>query len=96
VSVSVQENGVAVRIRLKRVGRRHRPFYRVAAVDGRRPRDSKVIEELGHYDPCNKDPEEQVSLKRDRIDYWLSVGAQATDTVRSLLKRQPDDSPSDS
>jgi small subunit ribosomal protein S16 len=87
---------VAVRIRLKRTGRRHRPAYRVTAVDSRRPRDSRVIEELGVYDPCNKDEEKQVSLKRERIEYWLSVGAQPSDTVRGLLKRQGSGATSDS
>ncbi len=81
------ETLVAVRIRLKKTGRRHRPSYRVTAVDSRRARDSKVIEELGLYDPCNKDKDKQVSLKRERIEYWLSVGAQPSDTVRGLLKK---------
>ena len=79
---------MAVRIRLKRVGRRHRPSYRLAAVDGRRPRDSKVIEELGHYDPLNSQEDRQVTIKRERIEYWLSVGAKPSDTVRQLLKKQ--------
>lgn len=78
---------MAVRIRLKRVGRRHHPVYRLAAVDGRRPRDSKVIEELGSYDPVNADPDRQVALQRERIEYWLSVGAQPSDTVRRLLEK---------
>lgn len=79
---------VAVRIRLKRVGRRHRPVYRVTAVDGRRPRDGKVLEELGSYDPANAVPERQAVLRRERIEYWLSVGAQPSDTVRRLLTKQ--------
>ena len=79
---------MAVRIRLKRVGRRHRPSYRVAAVNSRRARDSKVIEELGSYDPICADPDRQVTLNRDRIEYWLSVGAQPSDTVRRLLEKQ--------
>ncbi|MCH7808475.1 MAG: 30S ribosomal protein S16 [Planctomycetes bacterium] len=76
-----------VRIRLKRVGRRHRPAYRLAAVDSRRPRDSRVIEELGSYDPINAVEEKQVVLKRERIEYWLSVGAQPSDTVRQILQK---------
>lgn len=76
---------MAVRIRLKRVGRRHRPSYRIAAIDRRRPRDSRVIEELGIYDPVADGGAAHVVLKRDRIDYWLSVGAQPSDTVRRLL-----------
>ena len=78
---------MAVRIRLKRVGRRHRPCYRVAAVDKRRARDSKVIEELGSYDPVRKEEDQQVVLNRERIEYWLSVGAQPSDTVRHLLEK---------
>lgn len=78
---------MAVRIRLKRIGRRHRPVYRLAAVDRRRPRDSKVIEELGAYDPMNASEERQVTLKRERIEYWLSVGAQPSETVHRLLQK---------
>ncbi len=76
-----------VRLRLKRGGRRHRPAYRLAAVDRRSSRDGRVIEELGAYDPLEKDQEKQVTLKRERIEYWLSVGAQPSDTVRNMLKR---------
>ncbi len=79
---------MAVRIRLKRVGRRHRPSYRLAAMDGRQARDSKVIEELGSFDPMSPDSGTQVTLKRERIAYWISVGAQPTDTVRGILKKQ--------
>jgi len=79
---------MAVRIRLKRVGRRHRPAYRVTVVDGRRARDSKVIEELGSYDPLKPQEDQQVVLKKERIEYWLGVGAQPSDTVRALLKKQ--------
>ncbi len=78
---------MAVRLRLKRMGRRHRSFYRVAAIDSREPRDGRVIEELGWYDPEAKDADKQVSLKRERIEHWLSVGAQPSDTVGKLLKR---------
>ncbi len=78
---------MAVRIRLKRTGRRHRPFYRVVAVDKAKPRDGKVIEELGFYDPINKDAEKQVSLKQERIEYWLSVGATPSETVHGILRR---------
>jgi len=77
---------VGVKIRLKRFGRRHRSFYRVNAVDSRAPRDGRVIEELGWFDPIAKDPDKQVSLKRDRIEYWLGQGAQPSDTVAELLK----------
>ena len=78
---------MAVRLRLKRFGRRNRPFYRVTAVDGRKARDGRVIEELGFYDPANKDVAQQVRLDSERIRYWLSVGAQPSDTVRGLIRR---------
>jgi len=77
-----------VRIRLKRIGRRHRPAYRVAAVDVRRARDSRVLEELGNYDPINTHEDRQVVLNRERIEYWLGVGAQPSDTVRRILQKQ--------
>ncbi len=79
---------MSVRIKLKRYGRRHQSHYRLTAVDRRRARDTKVIEELGSYDPLNRDSEKQLTLKRERIEYWLSVGAQPTETVRRLLERQ--------
>lgn len=77
-----------VKLRLKRVGRRHRPSYRLAAVDSRRARDSKVIEELGQYDPVNENTELQVNFEKERIQYWLGVGAQPSDTVRRILIHQ--------
>ena len=79
---------MSVRLKLKRYGRRHQPHYRLTAVDRRRTRDTKVIEELGLYDPLNQNAELQVALKRERIEYWLSVGAQPTETVRRLLEKQ--------
>ena len=78
---------MSVRIRLKRVGRRHRPSFRLAAVDSRRSRDGKVIEELGSYNPVDPREDRQVALKRERIEYWLSVGALPSDTVRRLLDK---------
>jgi small subunit ribosomal protein S16 len=78
---------VAVRIRLKRMGRKARPFYRLCATDVRAPRDGKVIEELGHYDPMVADTDARAILKADRIDYWLSVGAQPSDAAKTLIKK---------
>jgi small subunit ribosomal protein S16 len=78
---------MAVRLRLKRFGRRNHPTYRLAAIERRNARDGKVLEELGHYDPRNKDASRQVDLKKERIEYWLSVGATPSDTVRELLKK---------
>jgi small subunit ribosomal protein S16 len=73
-------------LRLKRMGRSHRAFFRLNAMDQRSPRDGRVIEELGWYDPIAAE-DKQLNLKTDRIDYWLSVGAQPSETVRSLLRR---------
>ena len=78
---------MAVRIRMKRMGRRHRPFYRIAVMDARSQRDGKSIEDLGYYDPMVKDKSDRVHLKMDRVDYWLSVGAQPTDKVAVLIKK---------
>ena len=76
-----------VRLRLKRMGRRHRPFYRLNAIEKRAPRDGRVIEPLGWFDPMVQDPEKAVSLKPERIKYWLSQGAQPSDAVMDLLIR---------
>lgn len=76
-----------VRLRLKRFGRTHKPFYRLNAIDQRSPRDGKPIEQLGFFDPCEKDESKQVSLKEDRIRYWLGVGASPSQTVADLLSK---------
>jgi small subunit ribosomal protein S16 len=78
---------VAVRIRLKRMGRTHRPFYRVCAMDIRSPRDGKAIEELGYYDPMVRETDARAILNGERIDYWLGVGAQPSDKVKVLIKK---------
>jgi len=69
------------------MGRRHRPFFRINAIDGRAPRDGKVLEKLGHYDPLVKDADKQIVLKRERIEYWLEKGAVPSDTVSQILIR---------
>jgi len=76
-----------VRIRMKRMGRRHTATYRVTAVDGRASRDGRVIEELGYYDPENRNEALRFHVDAERVAYWLSKGAQPSDTVRTLLKR---------
>jgi small subunit ribosomal protein S16 len=78
---------VAVRIRMKKLGRRHRPFFRVCAIDTRTPRDGRVIEELGYYDPMVKETDARAVLNGERIDYWISVGAQPSDKVKTLIKK---------
>jgi small subunit ribosomal protein S16 len=70
---------VAVRIRMKMMGRTHRHYFRIVAIDHRQPRDGRVIEELGTYDPHKKDTETRVTLTPDRIKYWLSVGAKPSE-----------------
>lgn len=82
-----------VRLRLKRFGRRHRPYYRINAIDKRSPRDGRPIEELGTYDPIQPDESKQVTLKEDRIRYWLSQGASPSETVASILRKAGIDVP---
>ena len=72
---------------MKRMGRTHRPFYRICATDRRTPRDGRVIEELGSYDPSVPETNARCTLKAERVDYWLSVGAQPSDKVRVLIKK---------
>jgi small subunit ribosomal protein S16 len=72
---------------MKRHGRRHQPFFRICAMDSRAPRDGRVIEELGHYDPTVKETDARVVLNADRVDYWLSVGALPTEKVAVLIKK---------
>ncbi len=78
---------MAVRIRLKRMGRKNRPFFRICAFDAREERDGRSIEQLGTYDPMEKEESKKVVLKKERIEYWLSVGAKPTETVGSILKK---------
>jgi small subunit ribosomal protein S16 len=78
---------MAVKLRLKRMGRTHGAFYRLNAIDSRSPRDGRVIEELGHYDPQHKDQSKQFVAKLDRCKHWLDNGAIPSETVSSLLKR---------
>jgi small subunit ribosomal protein S16 len=78
---------VAVRIRMKMMGRKHRPFFRICAVDSRNPRDGSVIEELGTYDPLVPDVDARVLLNGERIDYWLSVGAKPSVNVNVFIKK---------
>ncbi len=74
-----------VKIRLRRMGRRNRPFYRVVVADSRSPRDGKFIEVIGHYNPLT-DPA-AVTIDEEKALKWLRSGAQPTDTVRSLLNK---------
>jgi small subunit ribosomal protein S16 len=78
---------VAVRIRMKKMGRTHRPYFRVCAMDQRSPRNGRVIEELGTYDPMCPETDARVTLKADRVDYWIGVGAQPSEKVATLIKK---------
>jgi len=78
---------VAVRIRMKKLGRKKRPFFRICAVDSRCPRDGRVLEELGTYDPVLPETDARAILKGERINYWLSVGAQPSVNVKVLIKK---------
>ncbi len=78
---------MAVRIRMKKMGRKHRQYFRIVAIDHRQPRDGRVIEELGSYDPMVRNTEERCKLVPDRIKYWMSVGALPSERVGTLLKK---------
>ena len=78
---------MAVKIRLKKLGRTHRPFFRVCAMDARSPRDGRVIEELGTYDPMVPHTDARAILNGERIAHWVSVGAQPTPKVGTLIKK---------
>jgi small subunit ribosomal protein S16 len=69
------------------MGRRHRPFFRINAVDSRTPRDGKILEKVGHYDPLEKDKDKQIVLVKERIEFWLAQGAIPSDTVAEILTR---------
>jgi small subunit ribosomal protein S16 len=76
---------MAVKIRMKRVGTKNTPVYRIDVADGRSPRDGKFIEEIGTYQPLKKD--DNFVLDLDRAKYWVSKGAQPSDTVASFIKK---------
>jgi small subunit ribosomal protein S16 len=72
---------------MKKMGRSHQSFFRICAVDRRAPRDGRVIEELGTYDPRVPETDARAILKADRVDYWLGVGAQPSIKVKTLIKK---------
>jgi small subunit ribosomal protein S16 len=78
---------VAVRIRMKRMGRKNRPYYRIVAIDGRQPRDGRVLEELGTYDPSIRETDNRVTLKPASIKHWMGVGAKPSHQVQVLLNK---------
>jgi len=72
---------------MKLLGRKHRPYFRIVAIDSRQPRDGRIIEELGSYDPMIKNTDDRVQLKPDRIKYWMSVGAKPSENVAVFIKK---------
>ena len=76
---------MAVKIRLKRMGMKKHPFYRIVVADERSPRDGRFIEEIGYYDPMQQPA--VINVKNDKAVEWMKKGAQPTDTVRILLKK---------
>lgn len=78
---------MAVRIRLKRMGRRNRPAWRICVMDARTRRDGRSIEDLGFYDTLAKDPEKSMKVDVERARYWLRKGAQPSDTVKQIFKK---------
>jgi small subunit ribosomal protein S16 len=78
---------MAVKIRLQRQGRTHRALYRVVVAEASARRDGRFIEDLGNYNPSPRGKEQELVLNLERVNYWVSVGAQPTDTVRSLIRK---------
>jgi small subunit ribosomal protein S16 len=78
---------MAVKIRMTRMGRRHRPYFRINAIESRAPRDGRILEKLGHYDPLEKDADKQIVIERERIEFWLGKGAVPSETVAQILQR---------
>lgn len=79
---------MAVKIRMMRLGRRHRPFFRINAMDSRTPRNGRVLEKLGHYDPMEKDVEKQVLLDLEKTKAWIDKGAEVSDAVTDILRKK--------
>ena len=77
-----------VRIRLSRCGRTHKAYWRIGAFDARTRRDGRPIEYLGSYDPHQVEDADKVKMNRERIEYWLSKGAQPSETVAQILRKQ--------
>ncbi|MGL4283330.1 30S ribosomal protein S16 [Eubacterium aggregans] len=77
---------MAVKIRMKRMGKKKKPFYRIVVADARAPRDGKFIEEVGFYNPCQEPVE--LKLNAEAIQGWIKNGAKPTDTVAALLKKE--------
>jgi len=75
---------MAVKIRLKKMGTKRKPHFKIIVCDHHKSRDAKAIEELGFYDPSQNPP--LIKINKERADYWVGVGAQVSDTIKSILK----------
>lgn len=73
---------------MTRTGRKNRPFYRIQVLDGRTRRDGAAIEQIGWYNPLEKDVAKQINLDEERVKYWIGVGAQPSDTIRDMLAKR--------
>ncbi len=76
-----------VKLRFKRIGKKNRPYYRLCAIESRNPRGGEYLESLGFYDPLIRDDTQKFRVNKERAEYWLSVGAQPSDVVRSFLRK---------
>ena len=85
INYNLEVNHTMVKIRLRRMGAKKAPYYRIVVADSRSPRDGRFIEELGTYDPMADG--EKLTVNQERVQYWIANGAQPTDTVRGLLKK---------
>jgi small subunit ribosomal protein S16 len=79
---------MAVKLRMTRMGRRHRPYFRINAIESRNPRDGRILEKLGHLDPIEKDPAKQLVIDMERVKYWLDKGAIPSETVAQIIVKQ--------
>ena len=79
---------MSVRLRLRRMGKTHRPFYRICAIEKGRARDAKYIESIGYYDPFIEDNAKKFHLDKERAEYWISVGATPSQTVLTFLRQE--------
>ncbi len=77
---------MAVRLRLKRIGKKKQPCYRIIAADVRNPRDGKFIETIGYYHPLAKTEEDKVKISKEKLEEWLRKGAKPSETVKDLIK----------
>ena len=78
---------MAVKLRLKRVGKKKQPYYRIVAADIRSPRDGRFIDTIGFYNPSGKTDEEKLKISKEKLDDWIKKGAEPTKIVKNLIKK---------